>query len=150
MAFPERLGPKLKPGLKVSLSTPTSAQIIETVIQEIKPQISASSRSIDVIADINNADGWQPGATVTGSVVIDELPAAMMVPEQSLVLRPAGEVVYVVRNNIAYQAIVKTGLRQNGMIEILSGLKPEDTVVVDGAGFLTDEAPVEITKDDAA
>jgi len=74
----------------------------------------------------------------------------MMVPEQSLVLRPAGEVVYVVRNNIAYQAIVKTGLRQNGMIEILSGLKPEDTVVVDGAGFLTDEAPVEITKDDAA
>ena len=70
----------------------------------------------------------------------------MMIPEQSLVLRPAGEVVYVVRENIAHQAIVKTGLRQKGFIEIISGLKPNDLIVVDGAGFLTDKAPVKIAK----
>ncbi len=149
LPFPERIGAKLKPGLKVRLSTPANDKIIETVIQEIKPQISAGSRSIDVIADVNNAEGWQPGATVTGTVVVDELPAAIMVPEQSLVLRPAGEVVYVVRDNKAHQAIVTTGLRQSGMIEVLSGLNANDIVVVDGAGFLTDEALVEIKKDDA-
>jgi len=150
LPFPERIGASLKPGLKVLLNTPTSDETIETVIQEIKPQISASSRSIDVIADVNNAEGWQPGATVTGTVTVDELPAAIMVPEQSLVLRPAGEVVYVVRDNQAYQAIVSTGLRQNGMIEILSGLQADETVVVDGAGFLTDKAPVEIKTHDPA
>ncbi len=150
LPFPERIGPKLKPGLTVRLNTPTSDTTIETVVQEIKPQISAGSRSIDVIADVNGAEGWQPGATVTGTVVVGELPAAIMVPEQSLVLRPAGEVVYVVRDDKAHQAIVTTGLRQNGMIEILSGLSANDTVVVDGAGFLTDQAPVEIKKDDAA
>lgn len=67
-----------------------------------------------------------------------------MIPEQSLVLRPAGEVVYVVRDNLAYQAIVKTGQRQNGLIEVVDGLQENDVIVVDGAGFLTDKTPVKI------
>ncbi|MFW5432471.1 MAG: efflux RND transporter periplasmic adaptor subunit [Methylophilaceae bacterium] len=147
LPFPERIGPQLKSGLKVRLNTPTSNETIETVIRELKPQISEGNRTIDVIADINNANGWQPGASVTGTVVLGELPAAMMIPEQSLVLRPAGEVAYIVRDNVAYQTIVKTGLRQNGLIEVLSGLNADDLVVVDGAGFLTDKAPVKIAEE---
>jgi RND family efflux transporter MFP subunit len=149
LPFPEKIGPQLKPGLTVRLTTPTSDNTIETAIRELKPLVSEGSRTIDVIADINNADGWQPGATVTGTVVLNTLPSAIMVPEQSLVLRPAGEVVYVVRDNVAYQSIVKTGIRQNGFIEILSGLKANDIVVVDGAGFLTDNTPIKIAEDDA-
>lgn len=150
LPFPENLGPQLKPGLTVRLRTPTSDQTIESTINELKPQIAEGNRTIDVIADVTNADGWQPGATVTGTVVLGERPATIMVPEQSLVLRPAGEVVYVLRDNIAIQVIVKTGIRQNGLIEIQSGLTDNDIVIVDGAGFLTDKAVVEVAKDDAA
>ena len=57
----------------------------------------------------------------------------------------AGEVVYVVRDNVAYQAIIETGIRQDGFIEIKSGLQADETIVVDGAGFLTDKAPVKIS-----
>jgi membrane fusion protein, multidrug efflux system len=146
LPFPEYIGAQLKPGLKVRLSTPTSPNTIETEIKELKAVITEGNRTIDAIADINNAPGWQPGASVTGVVILDELPAAMMVPEQSVVLRPAGEVVYVVRNKLAHQVIVKTGLRQNGLIEVVSGLKANELVVVDGAGFLTDNAPVKISK----
>jgi RND family efflux transporter MFP subunit len=121
--------------------------MVETVIRELKPLIEEGTRTIDVIADINNAQGWQPGATVTGTVVLSKRPSTTMIPEQSLVLRPAGEVVYVVRDGIAYEAIVESGLRQNGMIEIRSGLTIDDIVVVDGAGFLTNNAPVEIAKE---
>jgi hypothetical protein len=106
--------------------------------------ITEGSRTIDVIADVVNEPDWQPGASVTGIVILGEQVAALMIPEQSLVLRPAGEVVYIVRNNVAYQAVVKTGARQNGLIEVQEGLQPNDTVVVDGAGFLTDKAPVSI------
>ena len=149
LPFPEKLGPQLKPGLSVRLKTPTSDQTFESTINELKPQIAEGNRTIDVIADVTNADGWQPGATVTGTVVLGERPATIMVPEQSLVLRPAGEVVYVLSGNIANQVIVKTGIRQNGLIEIQSGLTNNDIVVVDGAGFLTDKAVVEIAKNDA-
>jgi membrane fusion protein, multidrug efflux system len=145
LPFPEQIGAQLKPGLKVRLSTPTSSETVETVVHELKPMITEGNRTIDVIADVIDAAGWQPGASVTGTVILGEQAAALMIPEQSLVLRPAGEVVYVVRDNVAYQAVVKTGARQNGLIELLEGLQPNDTIVVDGAGFLTDKAPVKIS-----
>ena len=147
LPFPEHIGAQLKPGLKVRLSTPTSKQTVEVVIHELKPMIVEGSRSVDVIADVFNAPGWQPGASVTGSVILGEQAAAMMVPEQSLVLRPAGEVIYVVRDNKAYQTIVKTGLRKNSLVEITEGLHDNDIIVVDGAGFLTDKALVKVAND---
>ncbi len=149
LPFPEQLATQLKPGLTVRLQTPTSTQLVETVIRELKPQVSEGSRTVNAIADIRNAKGWQPGATVTGTVVLTTLADAIMVPEQSLVLRPAGKVVYVVRENMAYQQVVTTGVRQNGYVEILSGFAENAVVAVDGAGFLTDKTPVEIAEDDA-
>lgn len=146
LPFPERIGAVLKAGLKIRISTPTSPITIETVIHELKPMISEDNRTVDVIADIIDAPGWQAGASVTGTVVLGKQASAMMIPEQSLILRPAGEVVYVMRDNTAHQAVVKTGARQNGLIEVLDGLKENDTIVVDGAGFLTDKAPVKISK----
>ena len=144
LPFPESIAAKLKPGLAVRLTTPTTAGLVNSTINELKPQITMGSRAVDVIANVNDVAGWQPGASVTGVVVLGEQPAAMMVPEQSVVLRPAGEVVYVVRGNMAYQAIVKTGLRQAGLVEILAGVQDNATIVVDGAGFLTDEAVIKI------
>jgi membrane fusion protein, multidrug efflux system len=144
LPFPEHIGSKLKPGLKVRLTTPTSDKMVESVIHELKPMITEGSRTVDVIADVANAPNWQPGASVSGTVILGAQSAAIMIPEQSLVLRPAGEVAYVVRNNVAYQAVVKTGLRQNGLIEILEGLQANDVIVVDGAGFLTDKADVSV------
>lgn len=144
LPFPEHIGSKLKAGLKVRLTSPTSDKSVESVVHELKPMITEGSRTIDVIVDVTDAPNWQPGASVSGTVILGEQAAALMIPEQSLVLRPAGEVAYVVRNNVAYQAIVKTGLRQNGLIEILEGLNANDTIVVDGAGFLTDKADVSV------
>ena len=144
LPFPEHIGAKLKPGLKVRLSTPTSSQSVDAVIHELKPMITEASRSVDVIADVTNAPGWQAGASVDGTVVLGTQADSLMVPEQSVVLRPAGEVVYLARGNKAYQAIVKTGVRQNGLVEILQGLNENDAVVVDGAGFLTDQALIKL------
>lgn len=143
--FPERISGQLRPGMKVRLSTPTSTKVIESVIRELKPMITESNRSIDVLADIIGETDWQPGASVTGTVVIGEQPSALMVPEQSVVLRPAGEVVYLVKGSVVQQVIVKTGQHQKGMVEITEGLNANDTIVMDGAGFLTDQAPIQIT-----
>jgi RND family efflux transporter MFP subunit len=142
--FPERVGTQLKAGLKLRLTTPTSNTVVETVIHELKPLITASNRTIMVIADVKNATGWQAGASVNATVILGERASAIMVHEQSVVLRPAGQVVYVVKDNMAHQAIVTTGLRQNGLVEITNGINVNDVVVVDGAGFLTDKAQVKI------
>jgi multidrug efflux pump subunit AcrA (membrane-fusion protein) len=57
--------------------------------------------------------------------------------------------VYVVRDGVAHQAIVKTGLSQDGMVEIVEGLNANDLIVVDGAGFLTDNTQVTVEAADS-
>jgi len=144
LPFPEYIAAKIKPGLEVNLTSPTSETIVKSIVHDLKPMIVEGSRTVDVIADILASPDWQPGASVTGTVILGEQATAMMVPEQSVVLRPAGEVVYVVRNNKAYQALVKTGSHQNGMVELINGINKNDTIVVDGAGFLTDNTAIKI------
>lgn len=144
LPFPESVAAKLKPGLTIKLTTPTSTKEVISVINELKPQVQAENRSIDVIADVKDQADWQPGASVIGRVILGGRGQAIMVPEQSVVLRPAGEVVYVIVNDTAQQKIVKSGLAQNGGIEILEGLIGEESIAVDGAAFLTDGAKVSI------
>src|SRR5690606_21389638 len=144
LPFPERVASRIQPGLKVRLTTPTADNEVISEVRELKPLIGASNRAIDVLADVVSQEGWQAGASVNGVVVIGEVDA-VVVPEQSVVLRPAGEVVYVIQEGTrAEQRIVKTGLRQDGKIEIIDGVESGEVVAVDGAAFLTDQAEVTI------
>lgn len=149
LPFPERVAGKLKPGLRVILTTPTSDTTVESVIKEMHPLIVANNRSINVIAEVRNQPNWQAGASVQGKVMLGQRDASVIVPEHSVVLRPAGEVVYVVEKNaegvlVAHQRVVKTGVAENGHIEVLEGLDGGESVAVDGAAFLTDKALVKI------
>lgn len=146
LPFPESTAPILKPGTRVRMSTPTSPNdIIEGMIKEIKPMTGAN-RSLDAIVEIENKGTWKPGSSVTAQVIVVNRANAVMVPEQSVVLRPAGAVVYTIHDNIATQKIVQTGVSHGGMIEIISGLSDNETIAVDGAGFLSDRAQVKTQK----
>lgn len=144
--FPETIASKMKAGLTIKLTTPTASTEVTTTIKEIKPLVMADSRSIDVIADVSNQADWQAGASVNAQVTLSQKEGVLVVPEQSVVLRPAGEVVYVIRNNKAQQRIVQTGERKAGMVEVLSGLQAGLDVAVDGASYLTDNVQVKIAK----
>lgn len=143
LPFPENSASILRTGLKVKLRTPTAPNdVVEGVIKEIKPMTDKANRSIDVIVEIDNTGTWKPGSSVNAEVITATRADALLVPEQAVVLRPAGKVVYVIREGKAYQTIVQTGINREGWVEICSGLSPESTIAVDGAGFLTDQAPV--------
>ncbi len=147
LPFPESVTAKLKPGQPVRLSTPTVPDLVfTTTIKEIKPLIGAN-RAADVIADVVNQAGWQGGASVNATVVLGVHKNAVVVPEASVVLRPAGDVVYVVSGNKAKQQVVQVGLRQQGLVEITEGLKAGETVAVDGAAYLTNGAEVKVQAD---
>ncbi|NOT68596.1 MAG: efflux RND transporter periplasmic adaptor subunit [Methylophilaceae bacterium] len=145
LPFPEGVTAKIKPGQSVRLSTPTAPdQVYTTTIKEIKPLIASTNRAADVIADVVGQPGWQAGASVKGLVVLGQHAGAVVVPEASVVLRPAGEVVYIIKDKIARQRVVKSGLRQEGVVEITEGLNTGEIIAVDGAAFLSDKAAITI------
>ncbi len=143
LPFPESLLPLLKVGQKVKLQAPASGAL-DAEIAEIKAGVGATNRAASAIVRLKEQPGWYPGSTVNARVSVEVRPGAIVVPEQSVVLRPAGKVVYVIEGTLARQRVVSAGVKQNGWVEILSGLKAGESVVLDGAGFLTDNAPVSV------
>ena len=150
LPFPETVASQLRPGLTVRLTTPTADKTVVGRIADLRPMIDSENRAIDAIVDVPNPGDWRPGASVQGVVVLGERKGALVVPEHSVVQRPAGEVVYVVRDGKTEQRVVKVGLRQNGHAEILAGVSAGETVVVDGAAFLTDKTAITVRQPAAA
>jgi membrane fusion protein, multidrug efflux system len=146
LLLPEAAATRIKPGLKVVLSPPAAPeQLLEARIDEIKPTLGVNNRAIDAIVKISGAGAlFRGGGTVNARIVTASHEGALMVPEQSVVLRPAGKVVYALEGNIARQRIVETGMRQDGLQQILKGLAAGESVAADGAGFLTDGAAVTV------
>lgn len=145
LPFPETIAPQIRVGLPVRISSPSvSAQPLQTTIAELKPAVGASTRAVNAIVRLRDVPGWRPGASVNAAVVLGVREAAVVVPEQSVVLRPAGTVVYVIENDKAAQRIVGIGFKRDGLIEITAGLQPGEIVALDGAGFLSDGAPVTV------
>ncbi|BCX82507.1 membrane fusion protein, multidrug efflux system [Methylomarinovum caldicuralii] len=147
LPYPESLAGRLRPGLPVRLSTPAApGQAVEAVVTDLRPRIDPGSRAVEILVDFANPGDWRPGASVTGMLQVARHENAVTVPEAAVVVRPAGKVVYVIEDDRARQRVVRTGLVREGRVEILDGLAAGEPVAVDGAGFLTDGAVVEVTR----
>jgi membrane fusion protein, multidrug efflux system len=77
-------------------------------------------------------------------LVTDDKQESMTIPEQALV--PAGDDFFVFRINDGRvtRTRVEIGQRVTGSVEILKGLKPDDTVVTAGQPKIRDGAPVRL------
>lgn len=148
LSFPEYQSLKLKKGLTVFLTTPTSKdQNVETIIKEIKPSVNSNNRSITAIVDFENPGTWIPGASTQARIILSTYQDAVVLPQLAVVRRSIGDVVYLIQNNIAVEQPVDTGLQKDGFIHIRSGLKNGDIVALDGAGFLTNGTQIKINND---
>ena len=148
LSFPEYQSLKLKKGLKVFLSTPTSIdQNVEAVIKEIKPNVNSNNRSITAIVDFDNPGSWVPGASTQARIILSTYQDALVLPQLAVVRRSVGDVVYLIQNDTAVEQQVDTGIEKDGLVHIKSGLKNGDIVALDGAGFLTNGTQIKINND---
>ena len=148
LPFPETVAHQLQPGQRIILESMIAPGLKHEVsIEQLRPQVGGTNRALMAVADVENPGPWRPGATVAGDVVVDQRPDTLVVPYVSLVERPAGMVVYVVNGpdgDTVSQRVVEPGERQNGTIEIRSGLEPGQVVVRDGAAYLSDGAHIAV------
>ncbi|MBF0220305.1 MAG: efflux RND transporter periplasmic adaptor subunit [Gammaproteobacteria bacterium] len=113
-------------------------------VTHIRPMLQNQTRSLQLIASLSNQAAWRAGSAVTATLLLTEHPEVVTVPLQTVVLRPVGPVVYEVKEGVAYARPVVTGIRDQGLVEIISGLDAGAVVVDEGASFLSDRSRVEI------
>jgi RND family efflux transporter MFP subunit len=145
LPFPEAAAPRIKVGMPVRIRSPLAPESgIEATVEDIRPTVGEGSRAIDVIARLDNPGALKAGGSVDAAVITGRKERAVVVPEQAVVLRPAGKVVYLIADGKAKQQVVEIGSKQRGVIEIVSGLRGGEVIALDGAGFLSNGAAVNV------
>jgi RND family efflux transporter MFP subunit len=139
----EALLGQVRVGDTVSVALDSSELPVAARITEIVPAIDAASRSFLVKATL-------PAMAVVRSGMFGRLRIKRGI--RSVVLIPAGAIskrgdlenVMVVEEGIARTRMISTGVRQDGRVEVLSGLQKGEKVVHPLAPGLTDGAKVEV------
>jgi membrane fusion protein (multidrug efflux system) len=113
-------------------------------VYAIDPQLDAAGRSVILRATVANTQGrLRPGLFARVNLELGERANALLLPEQ--VLWPQGDkqFVYVVDNGTAKLVEVSIGVRQDGMVEITSGLDKDAQVITAGQLKIGPGSPVQ-------
>ena len=132
--IPERYAPVLKNGLSVNVKfSGFKNKIYYGVVDGISSRINAETRSLLTRIKINNKDfELIPGSLLEVSLNFNQR-ESLSIPDTSIILEGNKAYVYKIsKDNIANRTEIKIGLRNNGKVEVISGLSNGDIVVAEG------------------
>ena len=153
--LPEDNIPPLLRRLQAGATLPVTAfdrtntrQIARGTLQSIDSQIDTTTGTIRLKALFANDDGSLfPQQFVNADLLLDTLHGATLIPQAGVQRGAPGTFVYVVNADQTVSVrIVTLGPGDATNIAVSSGLKPGDTVVVDGADKLKDGAKVLVSQ----
>ncbi|WP_372738625.1 efflux RND transporter periplasmic adaptor subunit [Neptunomonas sp.] len=144
-SLPETVLSQIKNGQSVSLFVAAYPNAPFTgEIYAISPTIDPRSHSVKVKARIDNESGQlRPGLFATIHVSLGSDDQAFLVPEEAII--PNNNTFLVMRmdeNNTVSMTPVTLGVRQNGQVQILTGLHAGDVIVTAGHMKLRPGMPI--------
>jgi len=132
--IPENYSASIKKGLPVEVKiTSYKDKIFEGEVDFVSSRINADTRSLLSRIKINNKDLELISGSLLEVSVKFNLRNSLSVPDTSIMIEGDKSYVYKINDeNIANKTEVKTGLRGDKNIEILSGLTEGDIIVAEG------------------
>lgn len=138
---------QLKVGDPASVIVPGIADPIEGKLKLISPALDPGSTTVEVWVQAANSKGTlKPGTAVHLSIAGKSVPDALAVPAESLVTNPAGNkaVMVVGADGVAHMKEVSIGIKDDGLVQIVSGISAGDQVITKGAYALDDGTKVKV------
>lgn len=132
-------------GESVTFSVAAAGQVeFPARIYHVGETADPATRQVEVLAWVKNPGLLKPGFFAEVTLATETRKGAIVVPEGAIQASERGFVVYAVSGGKASLRPVQIGLRTGkGIVEILSGVKPGDSVVIEGSDRLADGVPVE-------
>lgn len=145
--IPERYGAQLKPGLPVTFSIDGTNKTFTATVIASEISIDENTRSLAVRALIKQQDpALIPGAFAKVKIVLGKNNEALMVPNSVIIPSGRKKQLYVYEGGKAMMKEVTTGVRDSTNIQVLTGIKPGDTVITSAVLFLRPGLAVELAK----
>lgn len=126
-------------------------QEVSAKIIAIDPESDKISHSFNVRALLDapedmasTSSALKPGRFVSIKIIPDEGQKGILVPESSLEKIGNDDYIYRLIEGIAVRTLVTTGIRKNGLIEIITGVNEGETVITSGQQAVLDGRGVSI------
>ena len=114
-------------------------------------QVDPTTGTVKLRAIFDNTDlALFPQQFVNARLLLTTLTNVVIAPQAAIQHGAPGDFVYVVENGTVHLQVVKLGVSENGSVQITDGLKPGQTVVIDGLDRLRDGARVTVATPAAA
>lgn len=135
---------------KVAVS-PFPGEAFEGVVTVVSPTIDTRTRTLRARAQIPNPDGrLRPGLFARVDLGVARRDGVITVPEEAVLQRSEGAVVFRVAGDRAERRVVALGAVHGGRAEVREGLAPGDRVIRRGHADLPDGAVVAAAEEAAA
>ena len=138
--IPEQAIPEVRTGQSVSITTSAwPDRNFSGRVARIAPNVSATSRTLTVEAEIENSSGaLKPGQFATVRILQERAEPAVLVPARAVVTDAGVSRVYVIKNGHAEQRLVQTGQADGDLIEIKNGIAADELVATSNMEQLSD------------
>ena len=141
---PERFAGEVRTGQTVRVTTDATAgrQFPGRVVR-IAPAVNPETRSFAIEAVVPNPDGaLKAGAFAKAEVLVRKDSGIPFIPEEAVVSFAGITKVFVVANGTVTERSIRLGARQDGMVEVLEGVKLGEQLAASNLGQLASGQPV--------
>jgi membrane fusion protein (multidrug efflux system) len=144
---PENWVGKIRLGSKIQFTVKAfSEEKFSATLQFISPTADPATRNVKMKGLVQNSNyRLKPGFFIEASIPTGSNPNAIAVPESALLSQEGKYFAFVVQNGIAHRREVETGIRFEGMVEILKGIQKRDRIITAGHEQLSDGMKVKIS-----
>lgn len=145
-SLPEKYSSLFSTGDIIHFKTEGAITNYTAAITVKDPLVDVNSRSIHYRAVASNPDNTlSPGAFVRIELSLQHNTNALFVTTSAIIPVLNGKKVFVIKNGLAEERFVETGLRTEDHVQILSGLAIGDSVAVNGNFQLKEGSAVKVT-----
>jgi len=136
---------KVRPGQTAQLEADAyPGQSFTGVVQDILPAAQVETRMFYIRLRIPNPEGrLKSGMFARGAIAVARL-KAVAAPRAAVIDDAGRKVVYVIRQGKAHALAVELGIEQGDLVQVTSGLRPGEQVVVTGQHRLNEGDTVRI------
>jgi multidrug efflux pump subunit AcrA (membrane-fusion protein) len=142
--IPEQAIPQIHLGESVSVSVAAYPERnFAGRVARVSPNVTASSRTLTVEAEVENSKAeLKPGQFATVRILLPQSQPAVLVPQRSIRTISGSTYVFVIKNGFAEQRLVQPGQIEGDMVEVKSGVNPDEAVAISNVEQLGDGAAV--------
>ncbi|HXK20718.1 MAG TPA: efflux RND transporter periplasmic adaptor subunit, partial [Polyangiaceae bacterium] len=145
--------PRLKPGMAVMFTMREVQDTFKAKISLVAGAADPTSHTVPITAEVDgdNKKYWlRPGSFAEVTIDVGAKREAPVIPRSATRATDHGYVVYVVEKGAAVEKVVTLGMNtKDGWVEIRSGLKPGELLVVRGVESVSSGTKVNASKVDS-